>query len=86
VSVESFSWAYSQPNLNPTEKVVLCKMMDNLKPGHHFVWINQTRLAESCRVSVSTLKRALKDLSDRGLIHRQTSGFYEFPVYTKDEL
>lgn len=69
MSLKAVNWAMSQKGLKPTAKLVLLQLADRHHPAHG-CFPSQSRLAEDCEVSLSSLQRHLKALEGAGVIRR----------------
>lgn len=66
------NWAIKQRGLKPATKIVLWHLCDRHNPDHG-CFPMQSRLAEDCEMSRSTLNIHLQKLEDDGLIRRHQS-------------
>lgn len=74
MSLEAIQWAlFDAPTKNPAEQVILTVMADRSgQDGRGFegCWASQAWIAESVGLSISTVKRHLRNMESRGLIYR----------------
>lgn len=71
---ERIEWAYSIPDLNPTQKHVLVNLAFRANSTTWRAWPSLGKIADDLSMSRSsrpTIRKALKALRDRGLIHYQ---------------
>lgn len=65
------AWAIEAVSgLRPTEKLVLLMLANYADAQRAACWPSRQRLAEQCGVRVETIKRAIRQLEDLGLIER----------------
>jgi DNA-binding transcriptional MocR family regulator len=86
------AWAIETVSgLRPTEKLVLLMLANYADAQRAACWPSRRRLAEQCGVRVETIKRAIRQLEDLGLIERdkrfdasgrQTSNRYTLRIDT----
>ena len=85
MSLRAFHWAWSQTNLNPTEKLVLCEIADGWNDAFGYAWAGHPRMATNVNVSLNTLKRTIANLVECGLVKieavKGSTNRYSLPTY-----
>ena len=68
MSVEARKWASGIYEISPREKAVLMCLADRHNPKQGYAWPSHASIARDTSFSVSTVKRAIKDLELKGLV------------------
>jgi hypothetical protein len=85
-------WAFEQNFSNSTDRHVFIELARRANSASLTAWPHQATIAESCRESLSSVKRSLKRLNAVGLISRKThyrrdgkrkGDEYSFPAYVR---
>jgi len=90
---KSPNWLMRRKEINSNDKMVYIRLRQcGIKSGQY--WASQEYLASECGLSVRTVKRSIKSLSDAGLISRKRHGkkmynsyyfhVHEWMEYTKE--
>lgn len=91
-NMEAITWALSARGLSVTAWKVLVMLARRVGKRGFDVWPKHKRLADDCEMSVSSVRRALKDLEDAGFVQivarfddegDRTSNIYRLQVKAK---
>jgi len=68
MSTKAWKWARAQTGLSSPEKFVLVNLGDFYNEDWERAWPSPARLAEETGLGLSTVKRQLRSLQDKGLV------------------
>ena len=69
MSLRAMLWAlYDAPVNDPTEQAILLVLADHARDDGTAAWPSRERIADAAQVSVATVKRRIRALSERGVI------------------